>query len=115
MDAVCYTLKEQFLVQRPCRVLCQTCFLEGLEGCTELTTGLSNLAQFFVFVQIGHLEGVDKLSHRFVAAVVLQVILLDLQTVQQTYRVVDRIGLVVEGCILCFVTVAAGNQCNCGE
>ena len=115
MDTVYQTLQEQFLIHRPRRIRCQTRFLKGLEGRTELTTCLCDIAQLFVFVQIRFLQSVDKLSNGFVTAVIRQIIHLDLQTVQQTYCIVDRVGLVGEGCIFCFVTVAAGDHRQYGK
>ena len=115
MQAVYQPLKKQFLIYRPCGVFCQTGFLKRLEGSTELAACLRDIAQLLLFVQISGLERIDKLGYGFVTAVISQIIHFDLQAVQQTYGIVDGVGLVVKSCVLCFVTVAAGNHRQYGK
>ena len=112
-EGVHHTLQVQFAVECPCRVLCQTVLLKALHRNTELTTGLSDLTQLLVLVLISFLQCVDEFCYSLIAAVVSHVVLLDLQTVEQTYCVVDRVTLVAQFSILCFVTVAARNHHQC--
>ena len=95
VEGVNYCLEEDTLVQCPVFILSQTVLLEGLDGHAELTTRLLNLAQGLFFALISYLEGVNKLCYGCIAAVVSQETALDLQTIEQTQRIVDGVCFIL--------------------
>ena len=79
-----------------------------------MTTGLGDVAQYLFLIQVSGFESINKLGDCLLGTIFSQIVLFDLQTIDEAYCIVERVVLVVQLNIFCFVAVAAGNHCHGG-
>ena len=114
IEGVGKTLQEAFAIVGPSGIAGKTFFLKHRDGCSELTTGLGDVAQYLFLIQVSGFESINKLGDCLLGTIFSQIVLFDLQTIDEAYCIVERVVLVVQLNIFCFVAVAAGNHCHGG-